>query len=227
MMKQVLDNIVWHTLAGPHAKHSIGNDAARRYAPGLPPIAAFRDLMRPDLHALAQFVLPGERLYCSGWNGDAPDGWRIESESVLLRMTWEGSMPAYTSMPETVSLDSRHAHAAVELAALTRPGPFTPRTFELGEYFGIFDGARLVAMAGGRGCAGGYGEISGVCTHPDYTGRGLARRLVIKVLERQLQRGESPFLRVMQDSIAACHLYRRLGFRDAGDSVARTIVRCC
>ena len=30
----------------------------------------------------------------------------------------------------------------------TNPGPFGIRTIELGEYFGVFDGAQLVAMAG-------------------------------------------------------------------------------
>ena len=38
----------------------------------------------------------------------------------------------------------------VELATLTRPGPFGPRTIELGDYVGLVDGERLVAMAGER-----------------------------------------------------------------------------
>ena len=85
------------------------------------------------------------------------------------------------------------------LALLTKPGPFGPRTIELGEYFGYFDdGDRLIAMAGERMAAAGLHEISGVCTHPEHQGRGLARRLMLKLIRRQLLRGETPFLHVMR-----------------------------
>jgi GNAT superfamily N-acetyltransferase len=225
MMTSILDNVVWHTLAGPHLQFTIGNHSVRRYARGFPPIAAFRDTARPDWQALGQLVDPGERVYCDGLADSVPEGWRIESEGILIKMTWEGPFATRDSVLEAVPLDSRHAAAAVELATLTIPGPFTNRTLELGEYFGSFDGPHLVAMAGSRKCAGGFSEINGVCTHPDFIGRGLARRLVVKVLQRQLLRGELPFLRVMEHSVAARQLYLRIGFRDYAQSVARTIVR--
>lgn len=220
-MKHLLDNIVWHTLSGLHARYTVGTDEARRYAPGFPPIVGFPDLENPNFHALAQYVEPGENLYCDGWAGVAPAGWRIGSEAIMLKMVWDAAIPAVDEAPEAVLLGPQHAPAALELAALTRPGPFSLRAIELGEYFGIFDGPHLVAMAGGRTCAGGFCEIGGVCTHPDFQGRGLARRLVIKLLRCQMQRGEIPFLRVMRDNAGACYLYRRMGFHDYRESVAR------
>lgn len=225
MTVHILDNIVWHTLAGPHAAYTEGNHLVRRYVRGFPPFTAFRDPVHPDLHSLAHLVQPGERIYCDGWTGPAPRGWHVESESPLIRMTWEGIVKMADATTDAVPLDARTAGAALELATLARPGPFTLRTLELGEYFGIFDGAILISMAGSRTCAGGFSELSGVCTHPHFTGRGLARRLVVKVLQRLVARGESPFLRVMKDSAKACRLYRQLGFRDHDESVARTIVR--
>jgi hypothetical protein len=54
---------------------------------------------------------------------------------------------------------------------------FPARTPELGLYLGIYDGARLIAMAGERLALTGLQEISGACTHPDFAGRGHARRL--------------------------------------------------
>ncbi|HVL09045.1 MAG TPA: GNAT family N-acetyltransferase [Burkholderiaceae bacterium] len=69
-------------------------------------------------------------------------------------------------------------------------------------------------------------EISGVCTHPDFQGRGLATRLVLKLIQRQMQRRETPFLRVMRDNSAVHRLYRRMGFSDYRESVARVISRC-
>lgn len=224
-MTHFLDNIVWHTLLGPHARYTVGTDEARRYVPGFPPIAAFSDMEKPNFHALAPYVEPGELLYCDGWAGPAPAGWRIESESTMLKMIWDASIPAADAAPEAVLLGPQHAAATLELATLTGLGPFGLRTIELGEYFGIFDGPRLVAMAGARLCAGGFGEISGVCTHPDFQGRGLARRLAAKLIRRQILRNETPFLRVFRNNAAACRLYQRIGFRYYRESVARVFKR--
>lgn len=225
-MMPILDNIVWHTLVGPHFPFTIGNHSVRRYAHGLPPIVAFRDIRHPDWHALGQLMNSGERMYCDGLAGSVPAGWRIDGEGLLIKMIWDGPVGMEHDLaPEAVRLHLHSAAAAVELASLTNPGPFTSRTLELGEYFGIFDEARLVAMAGSRRCAGGFSEITGVCTHPAFTGRGLARRLVAKLLQRQLLLGERPFLRVMSHSAAARQLYLRVGFRDYAQSVAWTLVR--
>jgi predicted GNAT family acetyltransferase len=83
-----------------------------------------------------------------------------------------------------------------------------------------------MAMAGERMSAGALREISGVCTHPDFQGRGLARRLAAKLIRRQLQRGETPFLHVMRDNESAHGLYQRMGFRDHCETVVRVISPC-
>ncbi|MES2072632.1 MAG: GNAT family N-acetyltransferase [Pseudomonadota bacterium] len=225
MMKHFPDNMVWQTLCGPHAAYAVGTDQARRYMPGFPAFIGFPDLENPNFQALAPYAEAGEHLYCNGWAGAAPAGWRIESESILVRMNWEAAMPAADEAPEAVLLGPQHALAALELAGLTRPGPYGLRSIELGEYFGIFDGARLLAMAGGRLCAGEFREISGVCTHPDFQGRGLARRLVLQLLRRQMLHNKTPFLHVMQDNNEIHRFYQRMGFRDCRESVARTVAR--
>jgi ribosomal protein S18 acetylase RimI-like enzyme len=225
-MKQLLDNITWHTLAGPHAKYAIGSDQARRYAPGFSPIVGFADPVHPDFAALASYCAPGEHFYSDGWSGAVPAGWRIDAESTMFKMIWDAAMPAADEAPEAIALGPEHAAQALELAMLTRPGPFGLRTIELGEYFGCFDGQRLIAMAGERMHAGRLREISGVCTHPDFQGQGYARRLMVKLVRRQLQRGETPFLHVMRDNTGARELYRRLGFVDYRESVVRVVSPC-
>jgi len=219
----LLDNVVWHSLSGPHAKWSVGTDTARRYAPGFSPIAGFADPGRPSLDALAPYCAPGDRLYCDGWSGAVPDGWQIEMESTMFRMVWDRGVPDATEGSEAVRLDPTHASQALELAVLTNPGPFGPRTIELGEYFGVFDGPRLVAMAGERLSAGAFREISGVCTHPDFQGRGLARHLMTGLIRRQMQRGETSFLHVVRDNVVAHDLYARMGFGDYRESVVRVL----
>jgi GNAT superfamily N-acetyltransferase len=225
-MKHLLDNIVWNSLTGHHAKFAVGADDVRRYAPGFSPIAGFANAERPDLGTLARYCESGEHFYCDGWSGAASAGWRIDVESTMFKMVWEAAMPAADQASEAVRLGPEHATQALALATLTRPGPFGPKTIELGEYFGCFEGTRLVAMAGERMHAGTLREISGVCTHPDVQGRGFARRLMLKLIRRQMQRGETPFLHVMRDNAGARRLYERMGFRDYRESVVRVISRC-
>lgn len=225
-MKHLLVNIAWHTLAGPHSIFASGTDDARRYAVGFSPIIGFADVLRPNFDGLAPYCESGEHFYCDGWTGRAPAGWRIDAESTMFKMVWESTADVHDEVPEAVRLAGEHASQALDLATLTRPGPFGPRTIELGEYFGIFDGQRLVAMAGERMTAGNLREISGVCTHPDFQGRGFARRLVAKLIHRQLRRNETPFLHVMHDNGNAHELYARTGFGDYQESVVRVVSRC-
>jgi ribosomal protein S18 acetylase RimI-like enzyme len=224
-MRELLDNIVWHTLTGPHAKFASGAGAARRYARGFSPIAGFRDPANPDFDALASLCEAGEPLYCDGWSGTAPAGWDIAADTTMFKMTWEGMLPVEDEAPDAIALGEANRDAAMALAALTRPGPFGPRTIELGEYFGFVEDGNLVAMAGERMHAGTLREISGVCTHPDFQGRGLARRLMRKLLRRQVLRGQTPFLHVMRANEAAHALYERMGFRTYKESTVRVLTR--
>ena len=143
----------------------------------------------------------------------------------MFRMVFEGSVAGAEDAPEAVKLGPQHAAQALELATMMRPGPFGIRTIELGDYFGIFDGERLAAIAGERLHAGSFREISGVCTHPDFQGRGYARQLMNKLIRRQLARNETPFLHVMRDNARAHGLYLRMGFRDYREPVVRVISR--
>ncbi|HEU4842826.1 MAG TPA: GNAT family N-acetyltransferase [Burkholderiaceae bacterium] len=224
-MHEQLNNIFWHALSGPQAQFASGAGAARRYAAGFSPIIAFAVPEQPDFAALAPFCAPGERFYCAGWSGSAPDGWRVEVEATMVCMVWNGPLPAADEAPDAIALGPEHVDQAVALAALTRPGPFGPRTIELGDYYGYVDGSRLVAMAGERTCARGLREISGVCTHPDYQGRGLARRLMHKLIRRHMLRDEQSYLHVMQANEAAHQLYLRMGFADYRATVVRVVAR--
>jgi len=222
-MKHLLDNIVWHALIGPQARFAVGTEVARRYAKGFSPIVGFADAERPDFAALAPYGERAEQLYCVDWSGAAPPGWRIEADSTMFSMVWEAAMPLADEAADAVRLAPEHAPQALELATLTHPGPFGPRTIELGDYFGYFEGGTLIAMAGERMQAGSLREVSGVCTHPDFQGRGLAKRLMIKLIRRQMQRDEIPFLHVMRANTGARRLYERMGFRNHREVAVRVI----
>ncbi len=102
----------------------------------------------------------------------------------------------------------------IELTAMTKPGPFSTRTHELGTYLGIRLENKLVAMSGERLKVPGLTEVSAVCTHPDHLGKGYARILMAEVMRRIRERGETPFLHSRQDNLRAVELYKRLGFRE-------------
>lgn len=220
----MLDNIVWHALTGPQARYASGTGGVRRYRPGISSLTAFADPARPDLAALASCGDLGETLHCSGWSGPLPAGWRLDDERLLHRMVWADSLPSLDRL-EPVRLGRTHLPQMQALAALTEPGPFDVGVLELGAFVGWMEGPQLVAMAGERLFAGGFREISAVCTHPDYRGQGLARRLVAWLVRRQVDRGEQPFLQVMDDNALARRLYEQVGFRSRSQVVARTLTR--
>jgi ribosomal protein S18 acetylase RimI-like enzyme len=224
-MPHLPSNIFWKSLTGPHTSISCGGASARRYAPGFSPIIAFLDPSAPDFSELESCCNPGERFYSGDWSGSAPAGWRIELESTMRGMIWDAASPDADEAPDALALGPQHVDLALELAELTRPGPFGPRTIEMGEYFGYIEDGVLVAMAGERMAAPGLREISGVCTRPGHQGRGLARKLMLKLVRRQLARGETPFLHVMSANERAHALYRRMGFRDEYETVVRVVSR--
>ena len=212
MLPDLLTNPTWHTLTGPHAAHAIGHAGARRYAPGFAPLIAFADPQRPDFDALRPHTNPGEALYCDGWGGVVPAGWRVESEIELDRMLWQGGPAPLENLTGLVRLGPEHREAVLTLAASTHPGPFGERFTELGEFLGCFEQGRLIAMAGERLQCGPFREICSVATAPEHQGRGLARRLTALLIQHQLARGETPLLHVRRGNDVASGLYERMGF---------------
>jgi predicted GNAT family acetyltransferase len=99
------------------------------------------------------------------------------------------------------------------LTALVYPHYFRQRTTDLGRYFGIFEGDRLAAMVGERMAPSGFRELSALCTHPDFAGRGLARRLLAFLSNDNLRGGEIPFLHVSPGNERAKRLYDQSGYR--------------
>jgi ribosomal protein S18 acetylase RimI-like enzyme len=221
-----LDNIFWNCLSGPHARFATGTGDVRRYAPGFSPIIGAADPHNPDLRTLEAFCAPGESIYIDVWSGACPSGWVIEREARMFKMVWDAPVPAEDAAPEAVLLAPAQAQLALDLARLTNPGPFGIRTPELGEYFGLFESGKLVALAGERTQQPGLHEISGICTHPEFQGRGLARKLTLKLIRRHAQRGELTYLHVMGHNTGARALYRKMGFRDYLETTVRVIAPC-
>ena len=67
-------------------------------------------------------------------------------------------------------------------------------------------------LAGERMKVESYSELSGVCTHPDFRGQGLAGVLSRAVVSRILARGEQAFLHAYAGHTATIAFYESLGF---------------
>ena len=78
-------------------------------------------------------------------------------------------------------------------------------------------------MAGERMRMYGFAEVSGVCTHPEFRGRGLASSLMRMVAERIVARGDVPFLHTYADNAVAIAMYEGLGFRFRKDLLLRVL----
>lgn len=220
-----LDNVIWKALAGPQAALASGGPGISRYARGYTPLIGARNAANPDLHALEAHCGPEESLYIFEWTGPAPAGWIVEEEAVLMQMVWANADVVAASNETFRKLRPRDLPQVLALVEATHPGPFGPRTVEMGEYFGAFDRGRLVAMAGERMHAGSFREVSGVCTDPGWQGRGLAERLVRQVARLQRSRGQWPFLHVLAENRVAQRVYERCGFRRHREFVARVVRR--
>lgn len=207
-----LDNPVWTALTTRQRSLAIGGDLARRYRRDLTPLVAVR---LPDARAfaeLATIVRPGEHVYLGTHAQNIPETWSIVREAQLTQMTGPTRLDAAAIDAPVVELGANDADQMVELTSLTQPGPFLAGTHRLGTYLGIFSGPKLVAMAGERMRLDGFCEISAVCTHPDFLGRGYARHLIARLASAIGARGETPFLHVIATNERAITLYVRLGF---------------
>lgn len=226
MALELLSNIVWHSLNGTQSHLAVGSDRIRRFAPGFSQLIGARDLSHPPLPDLESLCSTDERFYVLGWRGAVPSGWQVDVEAEIDQLVYEHEAPMAMDEHDIVRLDGSHVPRMIALTELTHPGPFADRTIEFGEYYGIFDGERLLAMAGERMQAGRLREISAVCTHPDAQGRGLARRLMNRLLRLQIGRGQLPFLHVMAGNAHARLMYERMGFRHH-QRLACRVVSCC
>ncbi len=179
---------MWSALNGPHRHLAARLPELIWYPPAIAPFVAIRDAgIVPDLDAARRHGLAEHAYFVGTCPNSLPDAWRCISRSNILQLFPGGGIVDKGGQAGVVLGESDRA-AMRALAQIAFPDFFRERTAELGLYLGIYEGAKLVAMAGERLALSGLQEISGVCTHPDFTGRGHARRLTRALLGRHRRR---------------------------------------
>ena len=218
MSMHALDNPIWSALTTSQAHFAEGDGLARRFQAEIGPLAGFAEPGREAYVALGKLVRVGSGaglfLETPANAADVESGgFRVVEEDSLLQMIYSDcELPARAL--DFVKLTPADVPEMVALATMMKPGPFSTRTHELGDFVGVKREGQLAAMAGERMHVPGYTEISAVCTHPNHAGHGYATALMVELIGRIRRRKEVPILHVRSSNTHAISLYRRIGFAD-------------
>jgi predicted GNAT family acetyltransferase len=207
-----LDHPIWNALTGPHAALARRAGAAARYPSDISPLSAI-EAGAPDAFAdLRTMVKANEPVALfSDVPPVVPADWQVLRDRPIEQMVC-------TEVPEHIDvnplvLGDADVPDMLALTALTEPGPFGPRTHLMGKYIGLRNAdGRLMAMAGQRLSLAGFTEISAVCTHPDFRGKGYSRALIVTLMREVFAAGKIPFLGVKNEN-GAKFLYEKIGFK--------------
>ncbi|VWD35124.1 GNAT family N-acetyltransferase [Burkholderia contaminans] len=207
-----LDRVVWNALTGRQRRFALGHGRAWRFPVAVAPFAAMEDTSAVSFDALRTLIAAhGPAALVTPDEIELPAGLSAIRRANLLQMVWQGTLgPA----PESghVTLAEADVPEMLALTTAAQPGPFGPRTFELGHYIGIRSEGRLAAMAGERMQVDGYTEISAVCVDAAFRRQGLAARLMRSLIAEIDARSDTPFLHVLTSNRVAIERYLALGF---------------
>ena len=208
-----LDNPAWNALTSVQNDFALGSDVAKRFPVHILPFIGLSPSAGNALESLKDWVATGEIVYAIGDLPDVPASWKVLNKLECVQMFCP-ELPELEldRSVEILKLEVSDKTEMFQLINSVQPGYFKEETPQLGNYYGIKADGKLVAMAGERLKLSGFSELSAVCTHAGYTGRGFAYQLVLKVCKEMTKQGKIPFLHVLESNTRAIQLYERLGF---------------
>jgi ribosomal protein S18 acetylase RimI-like enzyme len=217
---------IWHALHGPHGHLAIGAGPACRYRGDVAVFAALAEQTGAAMAHLRSLLAPGEAIWLFGSEQPSAAGLDVTDRMVCQRM----ALPAAIEPPEPfagiIALTEANANEMVALTDIAFPGFFRRKTYLMGKYYGVrAPSGELIAMGGERMKLDGYSEISTVCTHPSFRGRGLAENIIWQVVRQHRREGVQSFLHVGKANMRAIALYERLGFVTCREITITRMVR--
>jgi ribosomal protein S18 acetylase RimI-like enzyme len=200
-----LDNPVWYALTSHQQQYAIGTEHVKCYQPNILPFIGFNT--HENINAIDAYS--DDTFYIIGDLPPLPANWIITKELPCVQMVLQTPIDATINVTH---LDASHSNAMFNLVDKVQPGIYKPDTRLLGDYYGIWQDDKLVAMAGERIKTDHFTELSSVVTDPDYTGRKYAQQLIAQVCNTNLNNGKIPILHVLQNNERAIRLYEYMGF---------------
>ena len=210
--RHVLDNPAWSALTGPHAAFAEGNDLVKHYPQDISAFGGVASWDDPDVwDAIIDVYGYGAEVFASHAEPELPDGWEYLRRGLGVQLVPTERLETRPH-PEAVELGADDVDDMLAIVERNKPGPFLPRTHELGRYVGIRRDGRLVAMAGERLRADGWTEISAVSVDESARRQGLASALTLDIAHAIRARGDEAFLHASGTNTAAVSAYEKLGF---------------
>ena len=151
-----LDRPIWSALTTRQRALAEGGALALRYPTAITPFADMADMSAEGFAALGELMSGSEiAVLFTPEAVTVPAGFKIvlaETGEQMIGIPKESAIDGV----ETVRLGADDVPAMLALTELTKPGPFSARTHELGTFLGIRIDGELVAMAGERMKPGNY-----------------------------------------------------------------------
>ncbi len=212
-MSHPLDNPVFSALQSHNSNFCLGNERIKYFPKEVSPFLSAHYFDEEVFEEIAEMIGPNRTILLAQREPmQIPKSWNLKFEIVGTQFVFSHKELQSFDGSLIRKLDTSHVAEMIALTRLTKPGPFDERTIEFGNYEGIFSNGKLVSMAGWRMHIDNYLEVSAVCTHPDFLGRGYARTLLQSQINSILVQNKIPFLHSRADNERAINLYEGLGF---------------
>lgn len=212
-----LKNPVWYSLSETQEKFAVEFNNVKFY--------------HPDICSFGSFINEGDTFEALNEYAKLKDSFFLVSENktptfdkdkIVLNKKIEGVQMVLNQLAdieiteEIIPLSNEYINQIYDLVWLVMPGYYEKRSFEMGDFFGIFKENKLVAVTGQRMQCDDWTEISAVVTHPEFTRRGLAKQLIVHTTKEILKQNKAPILHTEKVN-PAIGLYEKLGFKITRD----------
>nr|WP_199157497.1 GNAT family N-acetyltransferase [Pedobacter sp. ASV2] len=208
--EEKLDNPVWFSLNEVHQKFALEYENIKFYHPDYCPFGGFINQENIAV-GIENYANATANFYVVGEKPDFNKNLKLNKELVCNQMVLLDKIQIEIS-EEIIQLKADKKADLIELVNLVQPGYFKDKTPLLGSYYGIYKDHKLIAVTGERMKMNAFTEISAVVTHPEFTGKGLAKQLVAYTANKIFAEGKIPYLHVAETNIGAIKLYEKIGF---------------
>jgi GNAT superfamily N-acetyltransferase len=205
-----LDNPVWFSVSETHQSFVVEYGSVKFYHPDYCPFGGF-EKVKAIAKSIDEYSVMVDSFFIVGEKPELSNLLKLNKELVCLQMIVYNPIDIAIYDP-IVKLTVEHIDVLYELVNLVQPGYFKKKTALLGNYYGIFKNEELVSVTGERMQMNDFIEVSAVVTHPNHTGKGYAKQLVIHTVNEIFKQNKIPYLHVIEDNKGAIQLYEKLGF---------------
>ena len=211
-LEKQLKNPVWYSLNETHDKFVEEYDGVKFYKPEVCTFGSFFDETK-TAKASNQYLKTTDHFFFVS-EKQTP---LIDDEKVFLEKKIDGCQMVLKELTDVhiteniVLLGDEYIDEIYNLIWLVMPGYYRRRSFEMGNFYGIFKDGKLVSITGQRMQTNLFIEVSAVVTHPEYTRKGLAKQLISHTTKEILKENKTPILHTNKGNLAI-PLYEKLGF---------------